>query len=149
MVLHPQLQAVKQVEVVQAAQCEVVWPLLAVGAQHKRAAVGLVAEELQGRLATCLKGLDVGVFACEGVGIQLQGWEKGVREVSGGRGQKGRSVLCTLQNRQGCCFAGRGCATAMPTAAVIHLLQEPCSKTTSVNAQGQHTGQPGAAAQLL
>jgi len=77
-VLHPQLQAVKEVEVVQAAQCEVVWPLLAVRAQHKQAAVALVAEKLQRGLSASLKGLHVGVFAAERVSVQLRlddvGW---------------------------------------------------------------------------
>lgn len=69
--LHPQLQAVKQVEVVQPPEGEVVWPLLAVGAQHKQAAVGLVAEKLQGRLAARLKGLHTGVLAAESVCVKL------------------------------------------------------------------------------
>jgi hypothetical protein len=67
-------------EVIQAAKCEVVWPLLAVRAQHKRAAVGLVAEKLQRGLSTGLEWLYVWVFAGEGVGIELQGkggWECG------------------------------------------------------------------------
>jgi hypothetical protein len=85
-VLHSQFKAIIQMEVIQAAKCEVVWPLLAVGAQHKCAAVGLVAEKLQGCFTPCLEGLYVGVFAGEGVGIKLRGkggWECGAEGVGG------------------------------------------------------------------
>jgi hypothetical protein len=70
-VLHAQLEAVIQVEVVQATQCEVVWALLAVRAQHKHTAVGLVAEELQGSFTASFKWFDVGVLAAEGMSVKL------------------------------------------------------------------------------
>jgi hypothetical protein len=77
--LHPQLQAVIQVPVVQAAQREVVRPLLAVAAQRKQAAVGLAGEKLERRLAAGLKRAHVGVAAAEGLGVRLLlAWARGV-----------------------------------------------------------------------
>jgi hypothetical protein len=78
------------VEVVQAAQCEVVWALLAVRAQHKHTAVGLVAEELQGSFTASFKGFDVGVLAAEGVSVKL--CEGEVERRSRGQGVRQKKV---------------------------------------------------------